>query len=125
MRFILVNLIYIIGITTMFYPAISNKPHLTSFLIPAGIIICVLALIFPSEKPVRQLEQDVLDSHMVEGQESEAWKNETFKKELSKLIVEETWDKGIAMVYLNKHKQFVRHWKDGRIEIIKDFNDGE
>ena len=62
----------------------------------------------------------MLDSHLLDNHKFQIWNSDKKVEEFSKIIREETWDKGIPMVYMNKYGQVVRHWKDGTIEIIKD-----
>lgn len=51
--------------------------------------------------------------------ESDYFNSEEFQKRIQKSIERETWDKGLPRIYMDKDKNIVRHWKDGRIEIIK------
>jgi hypothetical protein len=46
------------------------------------------------------------------------WSDE-FREGLGKSIEEATWGKGLPKVYMNSKRQIVRHWKDGRIEVVK------
>ena len=52
--------------------------------------------------------------------EVEFFQSEEFKKKFTDLVKQDTWEQGLPMVYMNDEGQIVRHWKDGRIEIIKD-----
>lgn len=122
MRAILVNFLYLIGAAVMFYPAISGKVYLSAICIPVGITICTFSLVLPQSKG-SELNYDILDSHLVDNHKFQIWNSDKKVEEFSKIIREETWDKGIPMVYMNKYGQVVRHWKDGTIEIIKDLGD--
>ena len=53
-------------------------------------------------------------------------RSEQFKESFRKRVEEETWDKGMPMVYLDDNGWVVKHWKDGTIEKIKkaDLNNG-
>jgi hypothetical protein len=51
--------------------------------------------------------------------ETEMFQSEEFKKGFQKQVEKDTWGKGLPMVYSNDKGQIVKHWKDGKIEIIK------
>jgi hypothetical protein len=51
--------------------------------------------------------------------ESEYLKSEQFKEDFRKKIEEDTWEKGLPMIYMDENKNMVEHWKDGTINIIK------
>lgn len=55
----------------------------------------------------------------MKNKEWKYFQSEEFKKEMRKQVEKDTWDKGLPKIYMNKNKQLVRHWKDGKIEIIK------
>jgi len=56
---------------------------------------------------------------MVEDEEIEFFKSEDFIRKFREQVEEDTWGKGLPMVYL-KDGKIVRHFADGRIEIIKE-----
>jgi len=43
-----------------------------------------------------------------------------FKELLQQEVIKDTWGRGLPMVYMNKDGQIVKHWADGRMDIIKD-----
>ncbi len=45
---------------------------------------------------------------------------EKFKQSYGKKVEEDTWGKGLPMIYMDKTGKIVRHWKNGKIEIITD-----
>lgn len=49
-------------------------------------------------------------------------KSDKFKKNFREQIEKDTWGKGLPMVYLKDNK-VVRHYADGRIEVIKDLDE--
>lgn len=51
--------------------------------------------------------------------ESDFFKSQKFKDSIRKTIEQNTWDKGLPMVYINKDGWIVKHWKSGLIEKIK------
>ena len=51
--------------------------------------------------------------------ELEYFNSKEFKEQFRKTVESQTWEKDLPMIYLNKNKQIVKHWKDGRIEIIE------
>jgi len=51
---------------------------------------------------------------------SDYLKSEQFKQDFSEQVKKDTWGNGLPMVYMNKEGQIVRHYKDGKIEVIKD-----
>ena len=53
---------------------------------------------------------------------SKALMSEQFKESFRKRVEEETWDKGMPMVYLDDDGWVVKHWKDGTIEKIQKAN---
>lgn len=52
--------------------------------------------------------------------ESEYFQSEEFKENFRKKVEQETWEKGLPMIYMNEYKQIVEHYKDGTIKIIKE-----
>lgn len=52
--------------------------------------------------------------------ESKYFRSEEFKKGFKEQVKKDTWEKGLPMVYRNNKGQIVKHWKDGKIEIIKE-----
>jgi hypothetical protein len=59
---------------------------------------------------------------MVEDEEIEFFKSEGFKRKFRERVEEDTWEKGLPMVYI-KDGKIVRHFADGRIEIVKEIED--
>ena len=59
---------------------------------------------------------------MEEDEEIEFFKSEDFKRKFRERVEEDTWGKGLPMVYL-KDGKIVRHFSDGRIEVIKELED--
>lgn len=53
---------------------------------------------------------------------SEYFRSEQFQEDFRKQVEKDTWDNGLPMVYLNEEGNIVRHYKDGKIEIIKQKN---
>ena len=51
--------------------------------------------------------------------EEEYFKSEKFKEDFRKKVEEDTWEKGLPMIYLDDNGNMVKHFKDGTIEIIK------
>lgn len=49
-------------------------------------------------------------------------KSEEFKKGFREQVEKDTWEKGLPMVYLKDNK-VVRHYPDGRIEVIKELDE--
>ena len=52
--------------------------------------------------------------------ESEYFKSNKFKEDFRKKVEEDTWEKGLPMIYLDDDGNIVEHWKDGTIKIIKE-----
>lgn len=50
----------------------------------------------------------------------EYFKSKQFQEDIRKQVEKETWDNGLPMIYLNEEGDIVRHYKDGRIEKVKD-----
>lgn len=50
--------------------------------------------------------------------ESKHYQSCEFRKSYQALVKKDTWDKGLPMVYRNDKGELVRHWKDGKIEIV-------
>ncbi len=46
--------------------------------------------------------------------------SEEFKAKIRELVEADTWGKDGPMVYVDNDGWIVRHWKDGRIEKLKD-----
>ena len=51
--------------------------------------------------------------------ESEYFQSEKFREDFRKKVEEDTWGKGLPMIYIDENKNIVEHWKDGTINIIK------
>ena len=52
--------------------------------------------------------------------ESEYFKSNKFKEDFRKKVEEDTWEKGLPMIYIDDNGNIVEHWKDGTIKIIKE-----
>ena len=52
--------------------------------------------------------------------ESEYFKSNKFKEDFRKKVEEDTWEKGRPMIYLDDNGNIVEHFKDGKINIIKE-----
>lgn len=50
--------------------------------------------------------------------EAQIFQSEEFKKLFAEQVKEDTWEKGLPMVYAQKNGNIVEHWKDGTIKII-------
>lgn len=59
---------------------------------------------------------------MGEDEEIEFFKSEDFIRKFREQVEEDTWGKGLPMVYL-KDGKIVRHFADGGIEIVKEVED--
>lgn len=46
--------------------------------------------------------------------------SEKFKEGLQQQVIADTWGKGFPMVYLDEKRNIVKHWADGRIEIVEE-----
>lgn len=51
---------------------------------------------------------------------SEYFQSEEFKKGFQEQVKKDTWEKGLPMIYSNELGQIVKHWKDGKIEVIHE-----
>lgn len=51
--------------------------------------------------------------------QSEYFRSEQFQEDFRKQVEKDTWDNGLPMVYLNEEGDIVRHYKDGKIEIVE------
>lgn len=50
--------------------------------------------------------------------ESEYLKSEKFQEDFRKKVEQDTWEKGLPMVYIDDDRNIVKHWKNGTIEIV-------
>jgi hypothetical protein len=50
---------------------------------------------------------------------SKVLRSEQFKESFRKQVEEQTWGKGLPMVYRDDNGWVVKHWKDGTIEKIQ------
>lgn len=57
--------------------------------------------------------------------QSEYFRSEQFQEDFRKQVEKDTWDNGLPMVYLNEEGDIVRHYKDGKIEIIKKMKESK
>jgi len=62
-------------------------------------------------------EEDDDDNDMFEF-----FRSKEFIDKLNKSIDAATWDKGLPKIYMDKDGWIVKHWKDGKIEKIKQIN---
>ena len=46
-------------------------------------------------------------------------KSEQFTKDFQDIVEQDTWDKGLPKIYMDKEGNIVEHWKDGTINILK------
>ena len=56
---------------------------------------------------------------MEEDEVEKFLKSEKFSKEFREQVEKDTWEKGLPMVYFKDNK-IVKHYSDGRIEIVKE-----
>lgn len=56
--------------------------------------------------------------------ESNYFKSKEFEDNYRKQVEKDTWEKGLPMIYMNEKKQFVEHWKNGEINIVRDAENG-
>ncbi len=54
------------------------------------------------------------------SEEAKYYSSDKFKLYLQQQVVKDTWDKGLPMVYLDDKGRIVKHWKDGKIEVVKN-----
>lgn len=54
------------------------------------------------------------------SEEAKHYSSDKFKLYLQQQVVKDTWDKGLPMVYLDDKGRIVKHWKDGKIEVVKN-----
>jgi hypothetical protein len=57
--------------------------------------------------------------YLTDEEELKYLKSKKFRKAFAKQVEKDTWGKGLPKIYMDKNENIVRHWKDGRIEIIK------
>lgn len=50
---------------------------------------------------------------------SDYFRSDEFKKDFQKSVEKDTWGKGLPMAYRHINGDIVKHWKDGRIEVVK------
>ena len=113
-----------IGIVLMFIPWLFSAPAIGS-MVPVGFAIALLGLFVDFKFVEDRTESDViddLDEDEEQVQIDDYLKSEQFIKDFKEQIKKDTWDHGLPMAYMNNKKQLVHHWKDGRIEIIKNLN---
>lgn len=68
--------------------------------------VCVLKQI----SKIKDEEEDDLYNYL---------RSREFKDSFAKTVKDDTWKKGLPMVYMDKNGWIVNHWKDGKIEKIK------
>lgn len=59
---------------------------------------------------------------MEEDEVGKFLKSEEFIKSFREQVEKDTWEKGLPMVYLKDNK-VVRHYPDGRIEVVKELDE--
>lgn len=65
-----------------------------------------------------------LDEMEDEDLVSDFFRSDEFKDSFRKQIEADTWGKGQPMVYMDENGDMIRHYKDGRKEIIKKKGEG-
>lgn len=55
----------------------------------------------------------------MKDKELEFFESDEFKELFKQQIIKDTWDKDLPMIYVENGK-IIKHYKDGRKEIIKD-----
>lgn len=65
------------------------------------------------------MKDNTWDSIEDSGKVVEVLNSEEFKQSMQEAIKRETWDKDLPMVYMDKDRWLVKHYKDGTIEKIK------
>lgn len=53
-----------------------------------------------------------------EDTEKQYFVSNKFKEGVRQQVIADTWGKGLPMVYMNEDKKIVKHWADGRIEVV-------
>lgn len=51
--------------------------------------------------------------------ETKYFLSKKFKDSFSRKVKEDTWEKGLPMIYMDEKGNIVEHWKNGKIKIIK------
>jgi hypothetical protein len=51
--------------------------------------------------------------------ESDYFLSEEFKNDFRKRVEDDTWGRGLPMICTDEKGDLVKHWKDGRVEIVK------
>ena len=116
-------ILFVTGITLILVSWLLEITDLYKLLIPVGFVM-VLCGLFVDFKDVEEKRSDVIDELDDEEQTQvdDYLRSEQFAKDFKELVKKDTWDRGLPMAYMNDKKQLVHHWKDGRIEVIKDLS---
>lgn len=70
------------------------------------------SFVLPSDLTKKQKEK-------YDKQLSKYFRSYKFKSDLMKRVEKDTWQKGLPKFYIDDKGQIVKHWKNGKIEIIK------
>ena len=111
----------------MFIPWLFGVPDLYKSLIPVGFVLALFGLLVDF-KYVEEKRDDLIDDLEEDDDQQKIddyLKSEQFIKDFKEQVKKDTWDHGLPMAYMNDKKQLVHHWKDGRIEVIKDLSKDE
>lgn len=65
-----------------------------------------------------------LDEMEDEGLVSDFFRSDEFKESFRKQVEADTWEKGLPMIYMDENGDMIRHYKDGRKEIIRKKGEG-
>lgn len=116
-------ILFVTGITLILVSWLLEITDLYKLLIPVGFVIVLFGL-FVDFKYVEEKRSDLIDELDDEEQTQvdDYLRSEQFAKDFKELVKKDTWDRGLPMAYMNDKKQLVHHWKDGRIEVIKDLS---
>lgn len=75
--------------------------------------------LFKDQAPKILEKYPMLDKSFFTKDESEYFLSEEFQENFRKQVESDTWNQGLPMVYMDDNGKIVKHWKDGKIEIIK------
>lgn len=131
-RFISV-LLFLIGFFVMLTPWFLNSYEFGMCFLAVGFIPVLISMTVDFKYERESHEPETLDdifldedeNFLSDEQESEYLNSQQFKDDCLKSINfykidENTWDVGLPKIYMNDKGQIIKHWKDGKIEIIKE-----
>jgi hypothetical protein len=71
------------------------------------------------EQEIIEELEGIISKRINKSTENKYLKSEEAQELFQKIVEQDTWEKGLPKIYMDKKGNIVEHWKDGTINIIK------